>query len=124
MTTSLAGYGLLWEPVAVSVVGGHAVDADGEAARWLLNTLDAGGPNGRVLAELGIGTNAQAQVTGFILEDEKALRTAHLAFGTSSSFGGANDATVHVDGIVHRPTVELDGRPLMVDGELRPPGAD
>jgi leucyl aminopeptidase (aminopeptidase T) len=120
---ALAGYGLLREPVAVSVVVGRAVDADGEAAQWLLDTLDAGGPNGRVLAELGIGTNGARARERDLLEDVKALGTAHLAFGTSSSFGGANDASVHVDSIVLRPTVEPDGRPLMRDGELHPDAA-
>jgi leucyl aminopeptidase (aminopeptidase T) len=115
---ALAGHGLLRRSLCVTVDRGRAVDADGDGARWLLDTLDAGGPTGRLLAELGIGTNPQATLTGVILEDEKAVGTAHLAFGTSASFGGENVSTVHIDGIVRRPTVELDGRPLIVDGEL------
>jgi leucyl aminopeptidase (aminopeptidase T) len=115
---ALAGYGPLREPLRVTLSGGRAVNADGEAARWLLDTLDAGGPTGRLIAEVGIGTNPRARLTGNILEDEKAVGTAHLAFGTSASFGGANVATVHVDGVLLRPTVELDDRLLIRDGEL------
>ena len=115
---ALAGYGMLREPLLVTVVGGRAVGADGEAARWLLDTLDAGGPTGRLIAELGIGTNPQATLTGNILEDEKAVGTAHLAFGTSASFGGTNVSTVHIDGVLLQPSVELDHRPLIQDGEL------
>lgn len=115
---ALAGYGMLREPLLVTVVGGRAVGADGEAAQWLLDTLDAGGPTGRLIAELGIGTNPQATLTGNILEDEKAVGTAHLAFGTSASFGGTNVATVHIDGVLLQPSVELDHRPLIQDGEL------
>jgi leucyl aminopeptidase (aminopeptidase T) len=115
---SLAGYGLLDDPVRVKVAGGRVVEADGEAGRWLLSTLDAGGARGRALAELGIGTNPAATLSGNILEDEKVIGTAHLAFGTNLSFGGANASTVHIDGMLLEPTVELDERPLMRDGEL------
>jgi leucyl aminopeptidase (aminopeptidase T) len=116
---ALAGYGLLREPLRVAVAGGRAVAADGEAAEWLLGTLDAGGPNGRLIAELGIGTNPRATLTGHILEDEKVVGTAHLAFGTSASIGGINVSNVHIDGILLRPTVELDERLLTRDGERR-----
>jgi aminopeptidase len=80
--------------------------------------LDAGGEFGRSIAELGIGTNPAARLTGNVLEDEKALGTIHLAFGTSLGIGGVNRSSVHIDGLVLRPTVELDGRMLMEDGTL------
>jgi leucyl aminopeptidase (aminopeptidase T) len=115
---ALAGYGMLREPLRVTLAGGGAIDADGKAAQWLLDTLDAGGPTGRLIAELGIGTNPRATLTGHILEDEKAVGTAHFAFGTSASFGGTNVSTVHIDGILLQPTVELDERLLIRNGEL------
>ena len=87
---------------------GRAVSADGDAGRWLLKTLDAGGDSGRLLAELGIGTNPAATLSGSILEDEKVVGTAHLAFGTNVSFGGTNASAVHIDGMLLEPTVELD----------------
>ena len=120
---ALAGHGLLRGPLCVTLAGGRAIDADGEAALWLLDTLDAGGPTGRLIAELGIGTNPRARLTGNILEDEKARGTAHLAFGTSASIGGANVSSVHIDGVLLQPTVELDGRLLIRDGELLTPAA-
>lgn len=110
---ALAGYGMLREPLRVTLARGRAIAADGEAAQWLLDTLDSGGSTGRLIAELGIGTNPRATLSGNILEDEKAVGTAHLAFGTSASIGGTNVSTVHIDGILRRPTVELDGRPLI-----------
>jgi leucyl aminopeptidase (aminopeptidase T) len=115
---SLSGFGLLDQPVRVQVAGGRAVDADGAAGKWLLETLDAGGATGRLLAELGIGTNPAAILSGNVLEDEKVIGTAHLAFGTNVSFGGNNSAEVHTDGMLLEPTIELDGRPLMRTGEL------
>ena len=118
---ALGGYGLLETPVEVTVSRGRVLSAVGGAAGpWLEATLDAGGEFGRSIAELGIGTNPAARLTGNVLEDEKALGTIHLAFGTSLGIGGVNRSSVHIDGLVLRPTVELDGRVLMEDGTLVP----
>jgi leucyl aminopeptidase (aminopeptidase T) len=115
---ALGGYGLLEDPVPVVLSRGRLVEAGGAVGEWLAATLDAGGEYGRSLAEFGIGTNPAARMTGNILEDEKALGTIHLAFGTSAGIGGVNRSSVHIDGLVLRPTVELDGRVLLEDGNL------
>lgn len=114
----LADYGLLRAPLRVRLEAGRAVDAQGEAADWLLSTLDAGGEHGRSIAEIGIGTNPGAKLCGLVAIDEKVLGTAHLAFGTSASFGGVNRAGVHIDGMIRDPTVELDGRALLGGGRI------
>jgi leucyl aminopeptidase (aminopeptidase T) len=115
---ALADYGLLGTPLHVRLEAGRAVEAHGEAGGWLLSTLDAGGDHGRSIAEVGIGTNPSAELRGVVAIDEKVLGTAHLAFGTSASFGGVNRAGVHIDGILRAPTIELDGRPLLTGGRL------
>jgi leucyl aminopeptidase (aminopeptidase T) len=116
---SLASWGLLDGPLTVSFAAGRAVTIEGgAAAAWLAETLDAGGESGRVIAELGIGTNPGATITGLILEDEKVEGTIHLAFGTNTGIGGENESSVHIDGLVRDPTVELDGRVVMRDGRL------
>ena len=117
----LADYGLLHAPLSVRLEAGRAVDSHGEAADWLFSTLDAEGENGRSIAEIGIGTNPGATLCGLVAIDEKVLGTAHLAFGTSSSFGGVNKAGVHIDGMLRAPTIELDGVPLMEEGRLKAP---
>ena len=96
---SLAGYGRLKAPVRVAVERGRAMSADAEAGAWLLELLDSGGEHGRSIAELGIGTNPQAALSGNVLEDEKVTGTIHLAFGTSAGIGGVNVAGVHIDGV-------------------------
>jgi leucyl aminopeptidase (aminopeptidase T) len=118
---SLAGYGRLTSPLRLTLEGGRAVEAEGDAGEWLLETLDAGGEHGRSLAELGIGTNPAAVLSGNVLEDEKVIGTIHLAFGTSAGLGGVNSAGVHIDGVVLRPTVELDGTRVLDDGHLLVP---
>ena len=115
---ALGGFGLLDEPFMATLAGGRMVSATGRAGEWLYSTLDSGGEHGRSIAELGIGTNPAARLTGNILEDEKAMGTIHLAFGTSAGIGGVNRSTVHIDGLVLRPSVWLDGRALMEDGTL------
>lgn len=118
---ALGGFGLLEQPVVVTLSGGRMISADGgPAGPWLEETLDAGGEHGRSIAELGIGTNPSARLTGNVLEDEKALGTIHLAFGTSVGIGGVNRSSVHIDGLVLRPTLELDGEMLLEDGTLVP----
>jgi leucyl aminopeptidase (aminopeptidase T) len=115
---SLSGYGLLPEPLHITVAEGRAIAATGRAAGWLLETLDAGGPGGRQIAELGIGTNPLARLSGNTLEDEKVAGTAHLAFGTNASFGGHTVSTVHIDGILLHPTLALDTHSILRDGSL------
>lgn len=117
---SLADYGLLRDPFQVRVREGRISEATGDPGRWLTETLDAGGASGRLIAELGVGTNPSAIVTGNTAEDEKAIGTAHIAFGTSASLGGANEAGVHIDGVLIGPDIDLDGKPFLRRG--RPVG--
>ncbi len=114
---SLAGIGALAGPVRITVEKGLAVAIEGgeEAARFRAQ-LEKAGPAARNVAELGVGTNDRAIVTGAILEDEKILGTVHIAFGNNASMGGSVDVPFHVDGILLRPTLELDGMAILRDG--------
>ena len=79
---------LVDEPVLLTVRDGRLDSATGEVGAAFLAHLDAHGPLGRNLAELGVGTNDRATLTGNTLEDEKILGTAHVAFGASAGIGG------------------------------------
>jgi leucyl aminopeptidase (aminopeptidase T) len=115
---SIAGYGLLEDPLRLTIVDGLIVEAEGRAAGWLLDTLGPAGGNGRRLAELGIGTNPAARLTGAIIDDEKVRGTAHVAFGTSTGVGGVNQADVHIDGVLLTPTITIGDDIVARDGEL------
>jgi hypothetical protein len=78
-----------------------------------------GGRRERTLGELGIDTNPGATITELILEDEKAEGTIHLAFGTNTGFGGDNQASVHIDGLVRDAYVELAPNRLTRTGAER-----
>jgi aminopeptidase len=115
---TLANVGRAGEPVELVVEGGHLTSARGGQGMSFMEMLTEHGEQGTNLAELGIGTNEKAELTGEVLEDEKILGTAHIAFGASAAIGGTVQVPVHLDCVVLKPTVELDGEPLVRDGEL------
>ncbi len=115
---SIAGVGLVSEPVRLTIEGGHLVDATEPEGAKLMELLTVHGPDGTNVAELGIGTNEQAILTGNILEDEKILGTAHVAFGASAAIGGNIQVPVHLDVVSMRPEVTIDGTPVVLEGRL------
>lgn len=115
---TIAAVGVPEEPVALTVSKGHLVDAEGAAGAQLLELLRAHGPDGTNVAELGVGTNERAILSTNLLEDEKILGTAHVAFGASAGIGGTVQVPVHLDCVVMKPNVEVDGEPLVRAGEL------
>jgi aminopeptidase len=115
---SIAGVGLLDTPTELTIRGGHLTGATGEDGATLMELLTTHGDDGTNVAELGIGTNEEAILTGNILEDEKILGTCHLAFGASAAIGGTVQVPVHLDCVVLEPTVEIDGETLVSGGDL------
>jgi leucyl aminopeptidase (aminopeptidase T) len=115
---SIAGVGLVSEPVRLTVRGGHLTDATGPEGEKLMELLTEHGPDGTNVAELGIGTNSKAILTGSILEDEKIIGTAHVAFGASAAIGGNVQVPVHLDVVSLRPEVTIDGTPVVLEGRL------
>jgi leucyl aminopeptidase (aminopeptidase T) len=115
---SIAGVGLVSEPVTLTVKDGHLVEASGPEGQQLMELLTAHGSDGTNVAELGIGTNSKAILTGNILEDEKIYGTAHVAFGASAAIGGNIQVPVHLDVVSLRPEVTVDGTPIVLEGKL------
>lgn len=114
------GIGLLKEPVTVTVKRGRAVSIEGgREAEKLKEILESVGKSEafNFPAEFGIGCNPAARVVGVVLEDEKVYGTVHLAFGDNSTFGGVVRAGVHIDGVIGRPTVEVDGEVVIERGK-------
>jgi aminopeptidase len=80
--------------------------------------LDKVGKGARNIAEFGIGTNDSAKLSGILLEDEKVMGTIHLALGNNITMGGTFNVPIHLDGLVKKPTVWMDGKLIMKDGNL------
>ncbi len=116
---TIASIGRVTEPVELTVEAGHLVAATGAEGERLLHLLRThGGEQGTNVAELGIGTNEKAELTGNLLEDEKILGTCHVAFGASAAIGGTVQVPIHLDVVVLEPDVSVDGEPLVRAGEL------
>jgi leucyl aminopeptidase (aminopeptidase T) len=113
---SLAPLGLTGEPAALRLGDGKIVDAQGGLGPEYLELLRAHGEPGTNLAELGVGTNDCATLTGNVLEDEKILGTVHIAFGASAGIGGTVSVPIHLDVVILEASLEVDGRPVLDAG--------
>jgi leucyl aminopeptidase (aminopeptidase T) len=116
VVSSLASIGLSEEPATLTVRGGRIVGAEGGVGPEFLRRLQAHGELGTNLAELGVGTNDRARLTGLVLEDEKILGTVHVAFGASAGIGGTVSVPVHLDAVILDATLEVDGRAALDAG--------
>jgi leucyl aminopeptidase (aminopeptidase T) len=116
---SIAGIGLLPRPIIMEVSKGYVTKiSGGPQALALKRLVKPFGMAGLNIAELGVGTNYKAKVTGLVLEDEKVLGTVHLALGDNTSMGGRVHVPSHLDGVVLSPTLTIDGKVILDKGRL------
>lgn len=116
VASSLAPLGLSDEPAELTVKDGSIVAAAGGLGPEYLRRLQAHGELGVNLAELGIGTNDRATLTGNVLEDEKILGTVHVAFGASAGIGGTVSVPIHLDVVILDASLEIGGRTVLDAG--------
>ena len=112
--TKFGVIGRVKRPFRITVEGGEMVDCENDVLWKAVTSAD----HGTNLAELGIGTNEKAKIIGKILEDEKVMGTSHVAFGTNKSFGGVVQTSVHFDCVFMKPTVEVDGEIVIIEGKF------
>jgi len=117
---SFPAVGKIDEPIRMTVKDGYvtriAGDKSAEKVRELLQPFGKAGKN---IAEIGIGTNPKAKLTGVTLEDEKVLGTAHVALGNNMSFDGKIAVHCHFDGVLLQPTLVIDGKTIVEKGVLQ-----
>ena len=70
------------------------------------------------VAEVSMAFNPAGRVCGVAMETESSRGTAHIALGNSIAYGGVVNAVAHLDCVMKDATLEVDGRPVMVAGEL------
>ena len=116
---SLAAIGLTHgHPARLTVDGGHLAQATGPEGEQLLGILREHGDAGTNLAELGVGTNDRATLTGNVLEDEKILGTIHVAFGASIAIGGTVSVPIHLDCVVTEASLTVDDTRVLDEGRF------
>jgi aminopeptidase len=115
-TRSLPSIGLAGHPFRLTIEGGRLKAATGAEGERLLAMLRAHGAAGTNLAELGVGTNDRARLTGNVLEDEKLLGSIHVAFGASAGIGGTVAVPIHLDVVVPDATLTVGGTAVLDAG--------
>jgi leucyl aminopeptidase (aminopeptidase T) len=116
---SIAAVGLAHgHPAKLTLTDGHLTDATGPEGEKLMSILREHGDAGTNLAELGIGTNDRATLTGNVLEDEKILGTVHVAFGASIAIGGTVSVPIHLDCVVTEASLEIGGARVLDEGRF------
>jgi leucyl aminopeptidase (aminopeptidase T) len=116
------GIGLLAEPIRFSVNKGVVNKIEGGSQAIYLEKIlaEQNDPNVYNIAQLAIGLNPMIpNVTGVMLNDEGAFGTMHIGIGTSSNIGGVVKASAHFDLVMYKPTLEIDGKQILKDGDLK-----
>ena len=114
------GIGLLEEPMYFEVKDGNIISIEGGHQADILreDLASKNDPGVYNIAELGIGLNPNCRFIGLMLEDEGVFGSVHIGIGTSINLGGTLKAASHYDLIMTKPTVTVDGRIVLKDGEI------
>jgi leucyl aminopeptidase (aminopeptidase T) len=124
---SIGDIGVLNYPLKVYVSKGRITKFESDNIDLVkrISVLQDVDKDAMVIGELGIGVNPGARITGNMLEDEKSLGTAHVAFGNNADFtgGGNNQSKIHRDYLFYKPTIEVSyaegkNKVLMKHGEF------
>lgn len=71
------------------------------------------------IAEIGIGTNPNAEIGESIIETEKRRGTIHIALGDNTTFGGTNKAPNHYDCVISNAILIIDDATILEKGVLK-----
>ncbi len=113
--------GLLRSPIVLTVAGGRVTKVEGGEEARQLDALwrSQNDPSVYNVAQLALGLNPRITgVNGLIVNDHGAWGTVHFGIGTSSNLGGIVKAKGHIDGIMLRPTLSIDGKTVLEAGEV------
>jgi 2,5-dihydroxypyridine 5,6-dioxygenase len=126
--------GDLLEPICWDLDGGRIVSISGgkEAKAFERLIDDKGDEFSRFIGELSLGTNYLARASRSALELKQVYGNLHIACGTGitatdGSWQGQYQSRLHLDGVLSRPTIEVDSKVVVLDGEIlvapRPSGS-
>ncbi|MFC1917107.1 aminopeptidase [Chloroflexota bacterium] len=115
---SIDNIGLLSEPVRVTVEKGRVVKIEGGKEAKLLQGYVQSHDNGDNIAEFAVGTNPCCRLLDNVCEAKYVLGGVHIAVGSNLLLGGNVVSRIHLDMIVLKPDVFLDGEEVVHHGEL------
>ena len=117
------GIGMLSTPATFAIKEGRVVRVEGGSEVERLKNIwaEQNDPNVYNIAQVAVGLNPEIKAPIGRLGcnyDEGAFGTAHIGIGTSSNLGGDVKASTHFDAVMTKPTIKLDGKILLKDGDL------
>jgi len=116
---SMDGIGRLSQPLKLTVKSGQVTTLSGGSEEvHFIEQIFARDSSARNIAEFAIGTNPNARLIGNLAEDKKLLGTVHFAIGDNKSLGGVVECSVHLDGLMLKPTVTADQEVLVKEGQI------
>lgn len=110
-------------PITVTIKEGRVSKIEGSGPEYdKFKYLIENNENADNLAELSIGTNPFLKLNGNVNHnDKRVLGTVHVAFGQNIYQiypMGTVDSPIHMDAVLPKPTLEIDGKIIIKDGKI------
>ena len=112
---------LLTKPIKIVVENGVATSFTGcpEADAFREYLAKNGDDNSfNCPAEIAIGINEKAIPRGGLREDRKLFGTVHVGLGANDLIDGEVKSKTHMDGVMTKPTVTVDGKVIVDKGKI------
>lgn len=115
----LPGLGPVKENVTAYVSKGFITKIEGLKEAMIFNKIldQANEKTVFNIGEFGIGLNPKCRICGSMLEDEGVFGTIHFGIGDNHTMGGSVESSMHTDVVIKKPTVMIDQKIIMKDGE-------
>ena len=108
-------------PIALKIRTGRAISLSeldqNEKQQQLTHQDRTKDETASMMAEFGLGINTGANPQGELMEAEQARGTCHFGFGHNLEYGGQNRSQSHVDYVLLRPNIWVDGICICRDGK-------
>ncbi len=113
--------GVVTDPFRMEITKGRITSITGGKQamdlKRLLEKYDESGYN--AASQFALGTNPACRVVPNTREVSKKLGTAHIAIGDNISLGGQSKSSFHLDFVFLNPSVYLDGKCILKDGQYQ-----
>jgi aminopeptidase len=121
--------GLLKEPIRWLIKKGYVTDIQGgveaqQLKEWMKESCDA--PIAKYeWEELSIGFNPLCPITGILRTDKKHYGKLHTAItGRGKHPTKGENVRLHIDGVIHEPTIAVNGKILVDNAVIKIPPLD
>jgi len=108
--------GLLKKPIILKIENGAitSISGDPQIESQLELIFSKYPTKSKILAELGIGYNSKAKLSGNMLMDEGTYGTIHFGFGSNLALGGSNEVNFHLDFVTYEDSIMIDDETIKI----------